>query len=107
MAAQAVGHTRSVVPVEPSHLPPPSLAPVSLRQRSTRMRGGQFGFDDPAEKEIQTLFRNACPPGCDPSNQNRETWVVSVIGELGTSWFQRPGRLGSDPRLGRASGPQT
>lgn len=23
------------------------------------MRGGQFGFDDPAEKEIQTLFRNA------------------------------------------------
>lgn len=50
-----------MLPVEPSHPPPPSLAPVSLRQRSTRMRGGQFGFDDPAEKEIQTLFRNASP----------------------------------------------
>lgn len=35
------------------------------------MRGGQFGFDDPAEKEIQTLFRNACPPGRGPSNQDQ------------------------------------
>ena len=103
----AQGHTRSVLPVEPSHPPPLSLVPVSLRQRSTRMRGGQFGFDDPAEKEIQTLFRNACPPGRGPSNQDRETWIVSVIQGLGASWCQRPGRLGSDPRFGRASSPPT
>lgn len=68
----AQGHTGSLPLAEPSQ-PSSSLAPMSLRQRSARMRRGQFGFGDPAEREIQILFRNAVSPGSGPSNPDRET----------------------------------
>lgn len=70
--------------------------------RSTRTRCDQFGFSDPAEREIQILFRNAMPTGSGPSSQDRQDMESVSDWEVGVHL----GYLGSDPRLGRASSPQ-
>lgn len=117
--AVAQGHTGRSLRAESSSHQSSSLAPFSLRQMSTRRRCSQFGFGDTAERKMQTLFRNALPIESGPSNHDRETshgdcqglgwwasWTLPVLVPLPSPSFlipQRPGSLGSDPRLGRAT----
>lgn len=75
------------------------------------MRRGQFGFGDPAEREIQILFRNAVSPGSGPTNQDRQTGLDCVSdwgggGGQGHTLVSEARSVGSDPRLGRASSPR-
>lgn len=103
-----------------AHLPPVFISyPFSLRQMPPRRRCSQFNFGDAAERKI--LFRNASPTDQTVAPAiTAETQAMAIASDWakGSTWTllglvpppspifqipQRPGSLGSDPKLGRAT----